>query len=453
MDGTLLSRISEWFGKLLGLKRAVSMPAIYEQIWQAIDAEAQTDGIGAYLVDIYADNDGSLFAIATKDGKLWKAPIGTQEGDIILGGWVEVEMQYVPRSRFTVKRQADGSYRWFAVTETAVLLRVGELDSTALFDDMIRNAETHGYPKLLFYHDPRLEIGQADWLARDEWCYLASGTLYDNDLGQALARTQDRWGTSNGFEATEQPYQWEVNDGVTIPVYTAGIHREISVLPENNAASWFTNIGVVQEVKRMRKEVKDALVKLLGDQALADNIEQQVDGTNREIERQGMITREGDSGEEAPVADTPETTEQLNSTDEQSNTTEQVNDETDQHPEAEREVVLDESAIEALASKLGLSEAMQAINAKLDELAQKVDQFRERTEQKFKDKETEMDAKLAELRCSDDERKREWLKDMPARNRTVVSYRPRENAQAETDILDLSLEERAKMAMSKVRGK
>lgn len=110
-------------------------------------------------------------------------------------------------------------------------------------------------------------------------------------LLEAIEPGSGRWGTSNGFMPTEAPELHEVADGITVPVYTAGIHREISVLPEEEAAKlWFTALTTM-EVTRMRDKVKQALVELFGDEARARRLLSRWMKLIVRLRSEGLITR------------------------------------------------------------------------------------------------------------------------------------------------------------------
>jgi hypothetical protein len=394
--------------------RAVSMEDIWERVWTMLgqDPELQMP----WVHDLYLDDAGDIYVIVSDQGQLYQSRLGVDAQGVHLGEWVAVEVEHVPageRQRSVwVVRQADGAWRWFALTETAVLLRVGELDSRALFDSFVAEAEERGYPELRFFHDDRLVLGPSDWLAREGNCMLASGTLNDGALAQAFAESCQRgdvWGTSNGFHALDAPALWEIAEGVTVPVYERGYLQEISVLPEQRAASWFTVIGARQEVGRMRTEVAEALQRLFGDEEAADAFIAQVDETNREIEARGMITREadGDQTTEEAVTETDAAAEQgVAATTEEDVETIQVADE----------------LLDALAARLpkvdgdAILDGIEELKAKVDDVAAARERDRQEREQ--------LTARIKELERSDAEKREQWLADLPARR--VALYRPKE---------------------------
>src|SRR6185503_16507019 len=109
--------------------------------------------------------------ITRNDGKLYKVPVTVDaDSQVTLGEEQLVVMDFKPVTArsLTVQRQADGQVRWFAMPAcTAVLNRVGEIDSRALFDSFVDHIERGGaYPELDFFHlGERLILGKADWVA------------------------------------------------------------------------------------------------------------------------------------------------------------------------------------------------------------------------------------------------------------------------------------------------
>lgn len=395
-------------------ERALAMQDVYQQVGALLMAGASEDAY-PWLNDIY-DDAGQRFAVVSMGGKLYRAPLMIDGTTVTMGTLQEVEAQFAPvRSRISVIRQADGKHRWFIVAGTSVLNRVGEIDSRALYDSFVANAQTAGYPTLRYYHDSRLDFGQADWTARDENNYLASGLLDEEHplaiaFVDAIENGRGTWGASVGFSADKPPNKIEIGAGVTIPVYTSGVNSEISVLPENRAASWFTN--VTAEVTRMRKEIADSLVTLFGDEERAKAFIDGVDATNRAIADAGLITRD-DTVVEVASAETA-----------QAATTEPT-----QAAEPAPAFVLDEGALAALAAKVAaLIPAFDPapLLAQLTTFGQQL---------------ATVTARAAALEQTDDAKRKQWLADQPARAATTVTYRPRQ--EAASDAKELSLADRA----------
>lgn len=298
--------------------RAVSI----EDIWQYVQNELSIenpapapDGMDsgdgsyssqptAYVLDVYTDGS-AIFAIVTKsDGKLYKVPVTVAaDNSIETGTYEEVSLEFAPATgrQLSVKRQADGKVRWFAMPAcTSVLNRSGEIDSRALFDSFIEHTErTNDYPELDFFHcGEQILLGRADWVGRDGVAYCASGLFYDTPIARAaiaeLEKDPEYWGLSIAYTPTKDPEMIRSSDGIQIPVYNTGINRFISLLPENTAASILTSISTKQEINRMNEKVKAALQKLTGeDRDLFEAIVLKVDSINRESV--DMVQRGGDA--------------------------------------------------------------------------------------------------------------------------------------------------------------
>ncbi len=433
MDEQAPDAVYELAGKTAP-ERAISMGQISAQVSEALEKAFFEDGSMErypWLNDIYEDQ-GQLVAIISAGGKLYRAPVSVDGTSVVLGELAEVEVQFTPRRRsFSITRQADGRFRWFAVACSAVLNRVGEIDSRALFDSFVEAAKTEGYPKLRFYHDPRMDFGEADWLEREGNLLLASG-LFDEEHPLAAAfidaceKNRGNWGTSDGFVPLEPPQLMEVGAGVTIPVYTKGICREISVLPEDHAAAWFT--AITSEVTRMRKDVRDALVLLFGDEAKADEFADTVDQRNREIDERQLVTRDDGQGEDAPEPAAEGTTEEQPEP--------EAEPQDDAEAQAPNRLVLDDAALDAIAARVGAG-----FDARFAELAARIDALPAMPDlAPINEALGAVRERLSALERDEEEKRREWQADRPARQTTVISYRPR---QANAPSKDAPLDRRA----------
>ena len=413
----LWNQIKAAFEPHLEEERAVGLGRLFNQLDLAL-YESPDHGM-AWLHDLYRADDGSLFAIASERGKLYRVGLEFNDEGATLGEWMPVTEEFKPvgeaRTRTSVIRQADGRVRWLSVSCTSVLNRVGEIDSKALFDSFVEHARSTGeYPYRTFYHQGEaLKTGQADYMARDGSVFITSG-LYDDDNPLAAAeivameRDADKWGESIGYMPTAEPEMIEIADGVTIPVYNAGVIREISTLPNDSAAAWFTTIRT-QEVMRMRPEVMSALVELLeGDEERAKGFAALVDGTNREIQEDDLVSREAATEEpQEPPAKTP--------------------DPGTPAPEIEREVVLDQAAVDLITAQFAemlapFTEKIEGLEAQLSALTDgqsaAADEARQAREA--------LDTRIKAVERDDEDKQRQWLADMPRRETLNVTHRPRE---------------------------
>lgn len=431
MDKVAPNAIYEIAGKTAP-ERAISIQDVASQIMAQLygTGDGPVSGETPWLSDIYLDN-GQPVAVLAKGGKLYRAPIAIDGNQATLGAMAEIEVQFSPvRSvNVSVVRMADGRYRWFAIAETAVLNRMAEIDSRALFTDFLRQFHP-GDVRLDFYHDSRIAFGSADWLAVEDAVLLASGPLdAEHPVGRAYidAKEQGRgeWGCSVAFTPSTPPEMAEVAAGVTIPVYTAGVLRAITILPESRAASWYTTTA---EVSRMRKEVQDALKELFGDEAAAQRFIETVDQTNREIAEQNLVTREGEppTAEAAPVAAAPVAaalTETPAAQEPPAEAREAAPAVTE--PAAPPPLVLDDSAVAAIVAQLKAALPDQApMAAALEDLGKRIGVI----EAAHREATAQADSRLKALEQADDAKRREWQADRPARQAQVVTYRPREAA-------------------------
>jgi len=375
---------------------AIAGMMLGDTVWEMIyDA-------GGWFLDTYHTATEN-YAVAAKEGALYKVPIVIGEGDTVtLGEWQRVVTEHVPAAGatqtetpatetpaeerfFRVRRQSDGRYRWVAVSCTAVLNRVGEIDSTKLFDSFVeRINDGEPMPQLDFFHVDGTDMGEADFVARDGFTLVASGLFEDSAIGRAAAEglTKDPgyWGTSILYAPTSEPQLVDFS-GITIPVYEQGILRKITILPEARAAALFTNI-TKRSKDTMKKEVSDALKKLLGDDALVAEMAGRVDGVNRMADTGAVVAR--DTATVKPLLE-------------------------QQSSAAETEAIKrHQDHVTALTDEVN---AQATVIAKLLERADTAE------------------ARLKRLEATDSERHAAWLSDLPEVRQIQALYRPRQTAE------------------------
>ena len=379
------------------LTRAVSgerlMNALHQKMYQ-LDREI-TDS-DHYFVDMYYDN-GGLYALYTDQGRLYRYPVIVQNDDVMLGERLQVMEVHQPvQTRTIVRQQDDGKYRWFSVSGTAVLNRSGEIDSRALFDSFVQHAEETGeYPIRQFYHQGKaFRTGQADYLARDGYCYITSGLYDDTPLAKAeitaRQREPDYWGDSIGFFSLDAELT-EIGNGIRIPAHQRGINKEISTLPESEAAHLFTRTEVQMALEGREWE---AFLRLWdGDEEKARQwLDSNPDARNRAIEENGMITRETDT----------------------------------EGDEKNPEIVIDESVINEVSRSVLESEVIQDLSSTLEELktqlGERVNEVKELTRTV-----DDLNKRLAKLENEKSALEQQLENDTPAKfkEKTRVVYRPR----------------------------
>lgn len=428
--------------------RAIAARALFDQVYAALSEINMTarkiDQYGnvyidwdEYLncLDVFYDN-GALFAVVTRGGKLYRIPITVTNDVATLGELVEIPLTARTRSRVWVTRGQDGKRRWVSIAGSAVINRSGELDTTLLFDSFIRRANESGkFPLLSFYHQPEImRFGVADYLARDEYLYLATGTFDETPIAQAVADGLERaaaageeWGNSIGFTSFGDPGMLDVGDGVSIPMYVDGENSEISIVLERDAAALFTRMST-QEVNRMKPDLKQKFAQLTNEE-LANEIAAATDEANRTIAETGMIARDNVTQTPAPVTTTPVV---------QAPAPVQAPVETPAAPAQEREskpqifeipeemfASLVQAVAESPEVKRTMSEEeMQGMRTQLEELQTVLDEM-QNTLSSAMERAVTAENRLALLEKDEKTRQAEWLADLPPQ-RTVVTLRPRE---------------------------
>lgn len=243
----------------------------------------------------YDDATDMTYIIMICEGVLWRAPYFIDEDDyVVMGEWEMVE-PFLPalrgRSGISVSRAANGRYHYILISATPFLNRVGEIDSTELFDSFINHARSTGqYPRLDFYHyEDALSFGQSYYLDRVGLAYIEMGWFDDTDIGrsfaQAIMREPDYWGNSIQYFPTVEPMFEEVAPGIFALVYRGGIHKFTSLLPEKMAANLFTRAAAQGEgnMSQISEQELDALLRGLKDvsEETREGILSQVRGVNR----------------------------------------------------------------------------------------------------------------------------------------------------------------------------
>jgi len=400
-------------------ERAITIDRLGAKVYEWTEAEEGRP----YLVTFYVD-DGLLYGLFNQRGQLLRAPLDIDAADVLtVGPLTPVTEQFTPvgRSAFRVMRQADGRMRFFMVAGTAVLNRVGEIDSTELYDDMIARAEATGYyPRLDFYHlgdtDPWFEFGQFDFLMRRGVAYIGSGLLdEDHPLARAFVRAIERmpsyWGASiEYYPALEDGVEYQQFGKLEVLVAKRGLNTRISALPESDAASWFTSVATMRRtMSKIDKNKLAAFRSLFGDEPeLFDQMIGDVDNTNETVARLKLVFRDGTTppaaeapSTEAPAAEAP--------------------------PVATGDIELDDAAIEAITRT-----AVAQFDAKLDPIATALTSISGMVE-RMAGQLGGMAERLQALEADDATKRDQWRQDLPAKVATrTITHRPREQRGEDT---------------------
>lgn len=501
------------------VERALPAGAVYTQVANA----AWKRYPEAYLTDIYLDDNGAIFAIFASEGKLYRSDVTISGDTVSVADWRPVSIQTTDApaadgeademrnrpTQFNMRREKDAAgverVRWFSQSCTAVLNRVGQLDTTALFDSFVDHAERTGdYPIRQFFHaGENYRTGKADFVARVGNVYITSGLFDDTDIARAeiAAREADPdfWGESIGFDATKPPELIDVGGGVVIPAYYEGINTEISTLPEADAAALFTRTA--QEVTRMALTSRQmqAWVKLWGgdEEKARAWLEAHPDETNRAIAAQGLIARAGESApaEAAPAIsasgaaanvtatnlttgqtvavnvatpeavinraepDEPEDDDSEDAADQPNGEDapaddESADDETAADDENERETIIDESVILAVADAVIASDTFVALAnrvAMLETSSAERSRLTSGQQQRNENTFAALEARIDALEGDEQTKRQTWQADLPRNaSRQRVSFRPRADAPTEGETADASMASTAAQTLAAI---
>jgi len=282
-------------------------------LYYAVEAELMNDYEYPWVVD-FMFNAESAYMIFTSGGKLYRADFSVNADDTVAIDQVrEVKLDYpvIEQSRmkpvFRTMRDADGKLLFLAIAASTVLNRVGQIDSTKLFDDFEEEFGERDAPYLTLQHLPQYaSFGTVKGVFRRESLLIIYGEIdEETTLGRVAEErfATGEWGISIGFMATEEP-EMELIGGVEIPVFNKGYLVEASVLKEDRAASYFTTISSVsKEIRQMGKSLeaaKQLLIEFAGEAAEdeVDAILEEANVRERVISDEGMITREAEDEEE-----------------------------------------------------------------------------------------------------------------------------------------------------------
>lgn len=260
--GTAPESVYNIAGKNRPEKRAIPFEDIYEAVGNAVWLADEAERTFTLLYDMFYEYD-QIFALGMRDGIVYKIetnPVMNEE----MTGYEYVELgEFIPitpedsfasvastkQNRIKVYRDKHTKkMRWLSIASVAVLNRVGQIDSTELFDSFIGFAKkTRVYPELNVYHLGRgSKVGQADYLARRGYVYIASGTFDDTPHGRKFYEAlqgKDNWGNSIEFyspRAYIETFELRSGTQIQVPVHKKGINTGITLVSEKDAASIFT---------------------------------------------------------------------------------------------------------------------------------------------------------------------------------------------------------------------
>lgn len=440
-------------------ERDIQAGRVYYMIEQQL---AEMDYDYPWIVDYMHGSDGN-YMVFTAGGKLYRADFSISTNDEVEVDQVrEVKLDYpvIEESRekpvFRTFRDTDGKLKFLAIAASAVLNRVGQIDSTELFDDFEVELEKRDTPYLTLQHLPEFaSFGAVEGVFRLNSLLAIYGVI---DEGTILGRSAEKrfasgeWGISIGFKPTERPAM-ETIGGVEIPIYKRGYLVEASVLKEDRAASYFTMISSVdREIRKMgvtKEAAKETMLEFAGDEA-EDEIDaflEEMDIRQRKIEDEGLITRdaEEESEEEAEEENeeenteetTEETTEEVAS---EENSTESPDDEVDVY-EVSDDLV--EQLVEMVMDRIrpAIDDVVALVNRTNDELRQEINGVKDTVTRinefvsESKEQFGVVGQRLNAVEQEEGKKVRDALEDIPAtkKRQVVVTHRPTEKEDGDGD--------------------
>lgn len=204
-----------------------------------------------------------------------------------------------------VYKQADGKYRWIAMTTNSYQDRDLEIVSQkALEEDCDRmNASGDfgpyrlwhmGYPDVASKNaGPGIDIGTCDFSQMFGRIRVESGLIFDDRIAAAIKERADQWRHSVGFfHPIDQPDR----DGVYEEIRTF----ERGPLPRGKASNSLTPLAAIMKENAMT--TKDQKIKqlsdLLGDPALAETVLKQAEATEKAAQERGLAykAKKGEEG-------------------------------------------------------------------------------------------------------------------------------------------------------------
>lgn len=205
---------------------------------------------------------------------------------------------------FTVWKEADGTYRWFAVFSNKYRDRDNppEILSDAAHKEFVAAVDAGDWPmpKLWLWHVKGSESGYADWLAYDDNGFnCASGVVADKQVAGKLA------GMGGLLVSHGMPMEHVKRDKDDPTIITGYRSIEISPLPSWAAANELTDFALLKEANDMAipEEKKDFLRQAgLSDEQIA-TIEDGLKEKAEEAKEQGLEFKDTEAETEVTEAE------------------------------------------------------------------------------------------------------------------------------------------------------
>ena len=470
--------------------RGLTTDRIWQKLYRALDRMHTDTGMWYDPIDLYwetGDEGSTLRALLMRDGDYYLSSLEERGDSLMVGDPVHHSPSFAPVQRQTrIMRLASGAVEFIDIMSVAVVNKDDEIDSTELYDNMIKRAEESGdYPVRMFYHmGDSFQTGEYTHLLRVGTCYIGRGRY---DLDQPLAHVEmaaiennpENWGLSIGYDPYERGSDVVLRNGKRLPVYTDGFHAETSVLRTVNACSYFTSTGILtKDKKRMAGDTTivrsvepterqlDDLVHLFVDagKTQEDAIEflttvELVNERSRTLVHRAF---EGDEGADTDGGDTDTTTDSDTDSDVEVEVEVEAEVDTDEGGDPDTDdIEVDEDLMAEIVNRAvaqiesRFAEQIQSLEQRLETAQTERDGYKERLER--------AEARVTDLEAEDVEkierRKAETPKGNGKRRRITSVVRPsKDRSKADNGGGDagggnsLNFEDRANKTTSKMRS-
>lgn len=198
---------------------------------------------------------------------------------------------------FLVFKQADGQYRWLAVSSTSFLDRDREFVTRKALAGAVEEMDAAGrYGELDWWHVPGADIGDCDFSMLHNRSLVESGTFREPWMAEALAREPQA--VSLMFRSAERG----TYDHIQI--------LKRSVLPPEAASNLLTDFAVIRKETDM-PTLKEKLEKLLGlvgpeNKEAALQFIAEVQDHEKAADEAGLVSKEAPEPEAEPAPPAPE---------------------------------------------------------------------------------------------------------------------------------------------------
>jgi hypothetical protein len=204
------------------------------------------------------------------------------------------------KSRLSVYKSLDGTWRWLSVSNVAVEDKVGEVVSEKAYDDAIAYARANGaFGELDLVHVNGTDVGDCDLQVRLGDQLIEGGPWYTDKravtVREKVSENPDYWGVSIKFRYDPDQFDGRVyQGGIQIPKRT--------ILPRQMAASHGTAIAVTGG--ETMKSLDDETRKALSDLGMSDEAIEALAEAQKSVEEEPNVVTKEDEHDTPPATET-----------------------------------------------------------------------------------------------------------------------------------------------------